>query len=727
MKGFDLIEYYVSPDGCDENMGTEDAPWQSLQRAADALVNVKEQSDVVVQLAAGVHRLHETLILGPSHGGKKGNRVTFRGCKEGGTVISSGLPVTEWQRLVQLPSEIDPSLDGRVWYTELPEGTAVKNVYSPAGPLPRARGKGLRPLPLHFTCEEEMPDAYGPNGKLDRHQRFHNPRQHWVHHGFAFETGDVVPADDLQEAEFLIRPRNPWTMNILPVQTVDFDKQFVALAEHCTYPIGNYNRVDNTIWLENSLSVLSPGTWVYHAQSARLYYCPEGDCPEDGIEAARLTAFIRVEGVHALKGVQQPAENISFENITFTHSNRFSFHGLTGMGIQHDWEMYDAPSCMLRLRHAKGCEVLNCTFENGGSGGIRLDLASRENKIKSCTFLHLGGVGVLLCGYGPSRQYLNRDNSVVDNHIHNIGESYWHCPAIFIWQSGHNHVARNHIHDTPYTGLVCSGRILYDREGVQECSGTINWDDLEEQCGNDYVYNIWWYSGITDWWKREPLLHARDNLIEYNHIHDVMQKMGDGDGIYISGAGGGNVIRFNVIGPCQSPKMNEGIRCDDDQHHTIIHANLMYAIGGDATGITLKGINRVTNNILALPFATPHRGLLSLETGPLNGSVIKRNIFLTQKADENPISEMRIHGQGRKARLCDTDSNDNLFYCIDDPELSDQRLDAYQSFGTDTNSVSADPLFIDAENADFRLQDDSPAYRLGFQPLPLDRMFKTQA
>jgi hypothetical protein len=717
-----LTDYYISPDGSDHHTGAKEAPWQSLHRVKEALQAASRDADVMIHLAAGIHRLNETLVLGPDHGASAGSRVIFKGSDTSDTVISSGYLIEGWKRLVDMPADIHDSLKGRVWYKDLPVGTVVKTLYGPNGSIPRARGKGFRPERLHIETAEDMPDAYGPNGKIDKHERFLNPKARWAHHEFAFNEGDIQPATDFHEAEFFIRPQNPWTMNILAVKQVDFESHLVELAESCTYPIGTFSRHDNTLWLENSLSVLHPGTWVYHASSARLYYCPPGDTPVEGIEAASLTELIRLEGVHEPKGKQRAVENIRFENITFRHSNRFSFHGLTGLGIQHDWEMYDAPSCMLRLRHAKGCEVSHCTFENGGSGGVRIDLASRNNAVESCTFRHLGGVGVLLCGYGPSRQYLNRDNTIADNHIHDIGEAYWHCPGIFVWQSGNNHIARNHIHDLPYTGIVCSGRILYDREGVQECSGTINWDDLEEQCGKDYVYNIWWYSGITDWWKREPLLHSRDNLIEYNHIHDVMLKMGDGNGIYISGAGGGNVIRFNVVGPCPSPQMNEGIRCDDDQHHAIVHGNLIFGLAGDATGITLKGINRVTNNILALPLNPPSRGLLSLETGPLNGSVIQRNIFLTAAPDEKPVSEMRIHGTGRKARLCDTDSDHNLFYCISDPESSARRLLGIQSFGTDANSLSADPMFEDAENGNFRLKDGSPAYQLGFKPLPLDMM-----
>ena len=719
------MDYYLDFEGNDTNPGSEELPWKSFSRVKVELgAQSKKKENVTIHLSSGTHRLHETLILGPDHGGEKGQKVIFKGRDDGSSVISSGRLLEGWVKLEEKNPDIPKGLEGRVWYIDLPSKTKVNSLYGGNGLIERAQGEAVQPQLLNFISKEEYPDAYGPNGNDKSEERYRHAGNHWRHDGFSFLKGAITPSSDLEEAECLIIPRYQWTMNTLPVKKVDFDSCYLELAENCTYPIGVPGCArEGSIWLENSLSVLSPGSWVYHAKTCRLYYCPEGESPEEGLEAATLTEFIRLDGDVDPRGVKNYIQNVHFENLTFTHSNRFSFHGLTGKGIQHDWEMHDAASSMLRLRNAAECSVVNCTFEEGRSGGVRLDLACRNNRLEKNTFRHLGGCGVLLCGYGPSRHYLNRDNIVVDNHIHDIGESFWHCPAIFIWQSGNNHIARNHLHDLPYTGIVCSGRILYDREGIQECSGTIHWDDVEEQCGKGYVYNIWWYSGITDWQKREPLLHSRDNLIDYNQIHDVMKTMGDGNGIYVSGAGGGNVVRFNVVGPCPSPRMAEGIRCDDDQHHTILHGNLVFGQGGDATGITLKGTNRVTNNILALPLVNPHRGMLSLETGPLNGAVIKRNIILTSSPEQTPVSEMRIHGSGRKARLCDTDSDQNLYYCTSDPESSSQLLSQFQSFGIDVESQSLDPLFVNAEENDFHLKANSPALKMGFQPLPLEKMF----
>ena len=49
-------------------------------------------------------------------------------------------------------------------------------------------------------------------------------------------------------------------------------------------------------------------------------------------------------------------------------------------------------------------------------------------------------------------------------------------------------------------------------------------------------------------------------------------------------------------------------------------------------------------------------------------------------------------------------------------DFQGQSLAQRQQRGLDTGSVIADPKFVDAAHLDFRLQPDSPALQLGFQP-----------
>jgi len=64
-------------------------------------------------------------------------------------------------------------------------------------------------------------------------------------------------------------------------------------------------------------------------------------------------------------------------------------------------------------------------------------------------------------------------------------------------------------------------------------------------------------------------------------------------------------------------------------------------------------------------------------------------------------------------------------------EISELRLEevekateweSWQQLGADRNSIVADPLFVDPENGDFHLKPDSPALKLGFEPIPIEKI-----
>jgi hypothetical protein len=55
-------------------------------------------------------------------------------------------------------------------------------------------------------------------------------------------------------------------------------------------------------------------------------------------------------------------------------------------------------------------------------------------------------------------------------------------------------------------------------------------------------------------------------------------------------------------------------------------------------------------------------------------------------------------------------------------KFSGAALDQWQARGHDTNSVIADPQFVDAGSGDFRLKPESPALKLGFKPIDLSNV-----
>ena len=387
-------------------------------------------------------------------------------------------------------------------------------------------------------------------------------------------------------------------------------------------------------------------------------------------------------------------------------TRRLPFHGRTGWGLQHDWEMFDKPTALVRFRGAERCAILDCEFRSSGHTAVRLDLHAQHNRVVGNHIHHVGGAGVLLAGYGPGSKDVNKRNEVANNWIHHVGRQYWASAGVFAWQSGENRIAHNHIHHVPYTAILATGRISRGRPGPGECSRTVRWHEVPE------AYRTW------PWRKREPYLHARKNLIEHNDIHHAMEVLGDGNCIYVSGAGGGNVVRYNYCHDCPGRYMNAAIRCDDDQHDTLMEGNVCLRTGGHGEGFISKGDNDILNNIVAdLRPTNRHRGYIIFPYGSVKGSKIERNILYSRRKGQILYHHSRRTRHGDPPKLQETETDRNLYFCTAEANWAKRHLDTHRPGGVDRNSLAADPMFVDVDAGDFRFRPGSPALKLGIRPL----------
>ena len=375
-------------------------------------------------------------------------------------------------------------------------------------------------------------------------------------------------------------------------------------------------------------------------------------------------------------------------------------------------DMHDKANALVRLRGTEHCRIQQCHFAHSGGSAIRVDLHGQHNAIAGNVIEHIGGAGILLCGYGPGTKDVNRENLVFNNHIHHTGRIHSHSPGVMLWQSGQNHVKHNLVHNTPYTGIILSGCMtdFFRRQG-RELGRTIRRHEIASLPKNPQLEDVL------------PYLHTHDNTIELNEIHHAMEMLGDGNAIYVRGAGAGNVIRRNFVHHLVAPMiMQAAIRTDGGQRDTLIAENLIYKC--TSQGILMKLNTRVENNIVADIIAPPRGYYLSVREGPLTGARIQRNIFYSSSdtctfIDELPPGKGRTNEDRRGralARSKDADTDHNIYYCASDPALGEQMLDKQRQDGVDTHSRAVDPLFVDPANGDFRLSPDSPALRLGFVP-----------
>ena len=719
-------EFYVAPNGNDANPGTKQQPFASLTRARDAVRQFKRANsteDIVVLLRGGVYRLTETVVFTLEDSGSPNQTIAYAAYPGETPILSAGVPIARWKKLSSYPQELSQSARGNVWVADVSFVRELKERQTASSTVATQMDCGWR----FFTLYEKGRRLQRARGKrfllLRRPQKLAADRRI-----FAFPKGAVRSWPDLAESELLLIPNRIWISNILPIVYADEAAGIARTSVPSTYSLTQpYGIMSDrpTTWVENVLALLDePDEWVLDSQAERLYLWPSSEKPSDQIVVPLLTELIRIEGKINYEGAHDtPVTHLTFRGLTFTHGDRFPWHGKTGWGLQHDWERFDSPSALVRLRGTEKCVVEGCHFTTSGCTGLRLDLHCRKNRVVGNHFEYLGGVGILLAGYGPGTKDVNRQNEVANNLIHYIGELYWGSPAIFVWQSSENRIAHNHIHDTPYAGICVTGRIMWDPQGVGECSRTIRWRDVGGIEANRALVTTDIVKSPT-WRQREKCLHARRNIVERNNIHDVMQVTGDGNCIYISGAGTGNHILENYCHDCPSRNMHAVIRCDGDQHGTTIERNILHRCGGNSTGFISKGDNDIIENIVAdLRDETSHRGYLVFPFGRLAGSTIQRNVFYSRKKGQLVCSEGDARNEFPPALLRKTDADYNLYFCTEDPDWGALHFQKERPNGIEKHSVSADPLFNDVDNGDFRFRSGSPALKLGIkQPISIDEV-----
>jgi hypothetical protein len=645
-----------------------------------------------VLLRGGVHRLRDTVVFSLDDSAAAGYTITYAAYPNETPVLSSGVPIRNWRKLPDEPAGLPAAARGKLWVADLPpELSTFLTLYDGPSRLPRARGAGFAP-------------------------REAVPGQPTVPNQIAFPPGAIRAWPDLRDGELHVIPTADYEMSMLPLASVDERAGTATTAFPASRPIGRVKFMDPTAWIENVLAVLDePGEWVLHTAERRIYYWPHAETPGDGVVAPRLTELIRVEGAIDCDGPRDtPARGLRFRGLTFSHAERFAWRGQTGWSLQHHWEMFDRPTAALRFRGTEQCGVEACRFVALSGTAVRLDLHCRRNLVVHNEIAHVGGVGVLLAGYGPGTKDVNRENEVLDNWIHHTGEIYWATPAIMVWQSGGNRVAHNLIHNTPYSAITISTRTAWAPANVTaDGSRTVRWAEVGDP------------KASLTWRDRERFLHARQNLIERNDIHHIMERLGDGNGVYVSGTGGHNLIRQNYIHDCDSDGMSDGIRCDDFQEDTTIEGNLIVRIRRIGMGICSKGPNHIINNIVAdlLPSRRPirperiARAYLGLVVNPVTGSRIERNIVFARRADFPVYLQDRRYGTGGEPRLRDCQADYNLYFCADDPAWGRRHLEREQPLGVEAHSLSADPRFVSWETGDFRLESESPALGLGIKPI----------
>jgi hypothetical protein len=324
------------------------------------------------------------------------------------------------------------------------------------------------------------------------------------------------------------------------------------------------------------------------------------------------------------------------------------------------------------------CEIAGCVIRNTGLGAVTIN-GGRKNGVRGCDIYATAKGGITMTG--GDRKTLTPAGLYADNnHVYNVGR-WWrmYSGGINVYGVG-NRVTHNLIDNCPHTAIFFGGN---------------------------------------------------DHVIEYNEIHSVCYEANDGGAVY---AGRNWTMRGTVISHNYLHHINgfEGRGCvgvylDDQFSGTSIFGNLFVNV----TRAAMIGGGRdcsIENNIFVDCNPATHVDARGLGWAKYEGEewikeAQEKGTILGTLYNKPPYSErypklINILAEDPNAPTGNVIARN---ICVGgrwgDFEAKAKPLVTFRD-----NLLDQDPRFMDAAHGDYRLKPDSPAWKLGFERLPIEKM-----
>jgi hypothetical protein len=485
---------------------------------------------------------------------------------------------------------------------------------------------------------------------------------------FKFRDGDLKK--DWVGGRVELVAFNAWIDLRQHIRGLDETSHVVTLSSKLAQHIKETNA---RYYVENAPEALdAPGEWYLDAKSGVLSYLAE---PGEDLNHAEVIAPVLAKGLLRSRGdvsAKKPVQHVVIRGLTFSH---------TDWAVSEDGYEDIQAAVMVRgdvwLAFSTDWRIEGCTFAHLGNYALEVGIGCQRFQVVGNEIYDIGAGGIRVGDpYKPANPFEpNFGHVISDNHLHQLGRVFAPGVGIIIFQSGQNRVAHNHIHDLYYTGI------------------SVGWN--------------WGY-------KESP---CRENIIEFNHIHDVGQGvLSDLGGIYTLGIQKGTVLRNNLIHDVTHHGYGSwGIYADEGSSGILMENNVVYRCRSGGFGQHYGRENIVRNNIFAFGAESQ---LIRGREEDRDSFVFTNNIVYFDSGD--------LLGTKWKNDRYQMDYN---IYFDARPEASKRGasfagvpLKEWRRRGHDVHSLIADPRFVAPKQFDFRLEGDSPALKLGFKPIDLSEV-----
>ncbi len=688
--------FFVSPNGNDNNNGSKNAPFATLQRAQKAVRTAPKGNKRQVVLQKGTYRLKRPLVFTEKDSGTKTAPVVFRADKAAEVFISGDVAISSRK----VKKVTNPQISNRL-VSEVKDKIFVVDLKSMNLPAygefgPRGFARPYLPSANElFINGKAQSIAQWPNhgqkavkiGKI--HDKGSVPRQgDYSNRGGTFEWNHIRPARWSKADDLYLSGLFQWGYadDTVKVAKIDSGKKTFTTVQPHLYGFGN-SRPWNTWTAKNLLEEIDiPGEYYLDKKNHKLYFYP----PVSLKEIKTITLSIQDKPLVSLMG----ASYLQFRGITFENSR--------GMGVY--------------IENGQKCLIKDCTFRNLGIVAVNIGKGTKAGKILKHDTLDQpisGGIGSLY-------------STLYNNTTMNREGGYAHG------------VVNCKIYDTGAGGIILGGgdRKTLKPAGnfVRNCEifrfnrldrtykSAINIDGVGNKIQHCLIYEA---PGTA------ILLHGNNHIIEYNEIHHVMMD-GDDQGAYYLGRDPsefGNITRFNYfhdIGISPTTHSTWSIYYDDGSCGNLAYGNVFRRAGkGGAFLIGGGSYNKVFNNIFidcGLGIHIDNRlqgwgkgmvkrdGIYDIRLNAVNFNKPPYSTIYPELANywkENPAEPKNL-------------IENNLFYNCD--RQVDRQFKT--TIWRDNWSTKEDPGFADLKGANFELKKDAKVFKKikAFRPIPFGKM-----
>jgi Right handed beta helix region len=413
---------FVAPDGDDTNPGTQEKPFQTIQKAQEQIREQRRQQAITVFLRGGTYPIAKPIEFTTADSGPEKSAVIYRAFDQESVILSGGAAITGWEKL--------------------------KNGLYKAS-------VGDRTFRQLYINGKRAIRARTPN--VDQYLQLKN----WdtKHKVINIKPEDGKNITDAKNIEIVIQ--RDWNQSRLRIEKVNPKPNEAAIVPQSPerdrafkqeYPFKDDNQPYH---LENAMAFLdAPGEWYLDHDKGAVFYQPRRGETIENLQAIapQIETLIKVEGTK-----DAPAQNLAFCGLTFHHTtwlapNDQGYVG-TQAGIPFD---SDPATAAIGIKYAQNITFERNVFQHLGGMGLLLSNGTRDVVVNANVMTDIAdnavSIGIPVDDTQDPQEQV-RNHRISNNYITKIGQDYFGSVGIFAGYAAGLRIEHNELTDLPYTAI----------------------------------------------------------------------------------------------------------------------------------------------------------------------------------------------------------------------------------------------------------------------------------